>query len=226
MDILILCAGNGKRMNSSIPKVLHLFHHKEFIIHILEKCQSLSFHKIYIIIQSKFLSLFQSKLSNYTIQYIFQDEPLGTGHALQCFMNQEKIHNDNLLILNGDMPNLNINIINKFILSKSNIIVSHLKNPKGYGRIKKKNHQIKIIEDKDNNEINHLCNLGIYYFSIEFIKENINKLTNFNLQNEYYITQLFDFLNPCQLFEIDEMNQKYFLGVNTIQELYDLEKMI
>jgi len=230
MDIVILAAGKGKRMKSSIPKVLHLFRGKEFILHLVEKCQSIEHRNVYIVIQSIYKSHFESILRSYSIHYIYQDIPQGTGHALQCFMSQikEEMFYD-VLILNGDVPNINISIIQQFIFSKANVLVSYLSNPKGYGRVKlhldNYNNYVTIIEEKDNCENISLCNLGIYRFSYNFLKNFISKLNTENNQREYYITDLFLHLKPCHYFLVDEKDQKYFLGVNTIDELKYLETL-
>jgi bifunctional UDP-N-acetylglucosamine pyrophosphorylase/glucosamine-1-phosphate N-acetyltransferase len=228
MDILILCAGKGSRMKSDIPKCLHLFHGKEFILHLLEKCQYLDYKTIYIMINPEYYNSFAQVITtHHNIHFLYQYEALGTGHAVQSFFYQVERYSSQLLILNGDMPNLNIEVLQNFIQSKSNLIISKLLNPKGYGRVKCINkHKIQIIEDKDNTEINNMCNMGVYLFSTKHLSQIILNLTNENQQKEYYLTQVFDFMDKCKCYEVDSIHQKFFYGVNTITELKNLEKMI
>jgi bifunctional UDP-N-acetylglucosamine pyrophosphorylase/glucosamine-1-phosphate N-acetyltransferase len=225
MDILILAAGLGKRMNSSIPKALQLFHQKEFIIHIIENCINLEYKNIYIVINPIYKNLFENVLNpNFkNIIYIEQNIPLGTGHALQCFIEQNKNPATNILILNGDMPNIKYDILKNIIEKKCELVVGILQNPKGYGRVKLINDKVKIIEDKDNKELNFLCNMGIYYLSHEFIINNIHKLNNDNNQKEYYITDLIQYINQINLYFIKDIEIIYFQGVNTQEELFNLE---
>jgi len=131
MDIVILCAGQGTRMNSSVPKALTLFQGKPFIDHIVSKCQSLTFHHLYIILQSKEKDHFEHLLHPYQVRYIYQDQALGTGHALQCLFQQVSYSDisDSLLILNGDMPNIYIPMIQEMINQTSNVLACRLENP-------------------------------------------------------------------------------------------------
>jgi len=121
------------------------------------------------------------------------------------------------------MPNIKYEILKNIIEKNCNLVVGILQNPKGYGRVKLINDKAKIIEDKDNTELNFLCNMGIYYLSLEFIMNNIHKLNNNNNQKEYYITDLIQYINKINLYFINNTDIIYFQGVNTSEELLNLE---
>lgn len=235
MYVIILAAGNGTRMKSSLPKCLSLFKNKSFIFNI---CNTLSFipsiEKIFIIIQSKFFSLFFNDLKSFSnIDFIFQDEPKGTGHAL--FLCSHLFDKSSFLVLNGDMPAISLSIINSFLSSIPNhsqiaLLSSYLSNPVGYGRIIISNNDIFIKEEKDCSILESntkLCNLGIYWFQSFFLNKYISLLDNNNIQNEYYITQLVSFIDKSfiHIYEINSNDLKYCLGVNSPQDLIYLESL-
>ena len=89
--ILIMAGGLGKRMNSEVPKVLHLINNKPMIVEIIETSLKLNIHKIGIIV-GKYYAVIKETLEQYLdtnviaskISFIMQNEPLGTGHAILC----------------------------------------------------------------------------------------------------------------------------------------------
>ena len=106
MDLIvtILAGGLGKRMNSELPKVLHLFKNKPMLVHIIEQSLLLKPKNI-VIITGKFDLLIRETVRNYIpminmnkISFIIQDTPLGTGHAIKCCLNHFD-NNSQVLIL-------------------------------------------------------------------------------------------------------------------------------
>ena len=253
LHILILAAGKGTRMQSSFPKCLHLYHGKPFLYWIL---QSLSdFTHISVIIQKEQESLFLHQLDlrfiSIPFQYIYQSLPLrGTGHALQCWFEsiQPQLHErSSVLVINGDMPNIQTSSILSFLRDidrqiKSNsiqmaIVAGIRENPfsrKGYGRIfvEEIESRIYILEEKDCSDQQlqslSLCNLGLYWFSCQYLKENLSKLTLSPSQQELYITQLTEWVPLSRIFVhvVQSSNLRFFEGINTIKELENLEKDI
>ena len=126
--ILIMAGGLGKRMNSQLPKVLHKIKNKPMLIHILETSIILNVHKILIVV-GKFYTIIKNTLAEYInqetidskIQFIIQNEPLGTGHAIKCCKNvlsKTPEYVTNICILSGDVPFISVNSINN-LLNKS-----------------------------------------------------------------------------------------------------------
>ena len=232
MNITILAGGEGKRMKSSIPKVLHLFYGKPMIVRILEESLSLKPSSIFIIV-GKFYKEIKETIEKYItstiIQYIEQPFPLGTGDAIRQCLPYYK-DNEFVLILNGDMPNFKSHILGDSIQKKDNVLFIFSKeDPTGYGRIKIENSKIiKIIEEKDTTKEEKkikLVNTGIYFLESNLLKEYIPKIENKNKQNEYYLTSLFEISEiPIYPFYLTEKEEQYILGVNTKEELENLYK--
>jgi bifunctional UDP-N-acetylglucosamine pyrophosphorylase/glucosamine-1-phosphate N-acetyltransferase len=145
LTVTIMAAGEGKRMNSNIPKVLHNFHGIPMLIRIILEVIKINPQKI-IIITGKYDLLIKSTIKEYfianqllfydTLIFIQQSLPNGTAGAIKCTLDNY-FDNEDVLILNGDMPLLSSILIKKFIKEKSNakLLVSQLDNPYGYGRI-------------------------------------------------------------------------------------------
>ena len=242
--ILIMAGGLGKRMNSDLPKVLHKIKNKPIIVHILETALHLNIHKIGIIV-GNFHSIIKDTISQYInkdiidskIHYIMQNEPLGTGHAIICckkFLSKMPEYINNICILSGDVPLITCNTINNLLNNTQycKILIANLSDPHGYGRIKTQNNKIiKIIEEKDctNDEKKiSFINSGIYCFNIKVLLSYIDKLDNNNNQQEYYLTQIFEFISKDNIninFSIIK-DIKEILGINTQEQLIKLENYI
>jgi UDP-N-acetylglucosamine diphosphorylase/glucosamine-1-phosphate N-acetyltransferase len=234
--VTILAAGEGKRMNSNIPKVLHLFHNKPMLVNVIETSMALLPKRI-IVITGKYDELIKSTLSKYinieNIQFVIQKQPLGTGDAIKCCLPS---YNDGekILILNGDMPNITKELLKKFIdrIDPFVVLVAKLSNPTGYGRIVYNNNIfMEIIEEKDCTEIQRTINIinsGLYYIDSELLQQYIPMITNKNMQKEYYLTDIVNLANQnmnIKTFLINENENKYIQGVNTQEELRLLEML-
>lgn len=242
--ITIMAAGEGKRMNSDIPKVLHNFNNKPILIRIIEESFKLNPYKI-VVITGKYNDMIQDTLKKQLdililnkIEFIKQEIPSGTGDAIKSTLNNYT-EKDNVLILNGDMPLVSYNLLKKFIdyNNESDInaqlLVAELDNPFGYGRIlyNSNNEFIGIKEQKDcsDEEKNiKIVNVGIYYFSSFILKNYIPLIDNNNSQKEYYLTDIIKIIRNNSDTSINiyliENNLKYqIMGVNTKKELEDLE---
>jgi len=240
--IVIMAGGLGKRMNSELPKVLHKIRGKPMLVHIIEEALVIRPKKIYIIV-GKFREIITNTVeqyieSNSLIKYIDQPEPLGTGHAIQCAKPKLLRHaNSKVLILSGDVPFIKSATMLKMLeCDKVKIMTTYVDNPNGYGRIiRNTNNQFeKIIEEKDCNQIEkkvNEINCGIYAFDINTLCWNLSFLKNNNSQLEYYLTDIFEIIRSneptthIQTMEISKNNQYQILGVNTIDQLEELERI-
>ena len=234
LQVVVLCAGKGTRMKSEKSKVMHEIMGKPMIEYVYEIAKEVSDKKpIFIVGHAKeqIESYFKDK-----VEYVHQDEQLGTGHAV--ILAEKKINeNDDVLILYGDTPLIQASTIKKLIEDKKDdtpvtILTSMVDNPFGYGRIVKdiNGDFVKIVEQKDTNDEEKLIreiNSGMSYISGKLIKENINKITNNNNQKEYYLTDLFEILknngNKISTFFIE---QDEIMGVNSRTQLEDARKVM
>lgn len=242
---VIMAGGLGKRMNSNLPKVLHKISGIPMICHLLLKLKVLSNIvnlKNVLIVVGKYKDLIKEELDKYdelvNYEFVIQEEPLGTGHAVKCCIDKLSIYdNTDVLILSGDVPLLRPYTMNRLISMKSNtkIITTILSNPSGYGRIIKNNNIFeKIVEQKDCNkqelEIKEV-NCGIYCIKSNYLCKHLPTLKNENSQNEYYLTDIIEIIKReenenIEILKILEENSYEILGVNTYEQLQDLEKII
>ena len=236
-----MAGGLGKRMESKIPKVLHMINDKPMIVHIIEKAIKVSPEKIFVV-GGKFLPIIEYaiyiyKLTSY-VTFVKQEEPLGTGHAIQCckpFL--EKYPNTNTLILSGDVPLIEINTL-KILLNVNKcvkVLTTELENPFGYGRIVENNNVFeKILEEKDcNNEEKNIkkINSGIYCFKTPILCKYIMDIKNENKQKEYYLTDIIEIIKNNENTHIEQYilpkySSNQILGVNTKEQLLEISKLI
>lgn len=231
--IIILCAGNGTRMKSDIPKVLHKIKNKSMIIHLIEKCFQLNPEKIILVVNNLNRQKIINEIFNYGymtnhIYFVLQKVAKGTGDAIKC-CSEILINylNSNVLILNGDVPLLSVETMKKCLdeRNKNNILVCKINNPEGYGRIlcNLDNKFINIIEDKDCNKYEkkiNLINTGIYNFQCRLILKYIKQINNDNNSKEYYLTDLAKLISKeKEINLIYTLNENEIMGVNTKEQL-------
>ena len=243
---VIMAGGLGKRMESPLPKVLHKISGIPMICHILLKLKVLSnivnINKILIVV-GKYKDVIKEELDRCSdilpdIEYVIQDEPLGTGHAIQCCINDlSKFPGSEVLILSGDVPLLSLSTMNKLVNmnEKVKIITTRINDPTGYGRIIEVNEKFdKIVEQKDCNkkelEVKEI-NCGIYAIKSDYLCKYLPYLKNNNSQNEYYLTDIIEIIKREEGFDvgmlkIPQENVYEILGVNTIEQLKELEKLL
>jgi len=248
LSIIIMAGGLGKRMQSDLPKVLHLVKNQPMIVRVLIQALLLNPTKIMIVV-GKFREIIETTINKYMninkdlIIYVDQPIPMGTGHAVACCIP----HLNNLsssikiLILSGDVPLLTKNTMKSFhdsiIQSNINcgIMTTSYKNPSGYGRIiKDSNGQfIKIIEEKDCNDEQKLIqetNCGTYIIQNKYLLQYLPMLTCNNAQNEYYLTDIIGLIREFEKITILTYNippelQYQLNGVNTKAQLDELNSI-
>lgn len=243
LNVTIMAAGEGKRMNSNIPKVLHNFNGIPMLIRIILEANKLNPNNI-IIITGKYDNLIKDTLKSYfennnmnlfdKLTFINQTIPCGTADAIKYTL-ESYSEDEEVLILNGDMPLISADLLEKFISERSpRLLVAQLENPYGYGRILYDNDNkfICIREEKDCNEEERLIditNVGIYYFNSMLLKKYIPMIDCNNVQKEYYLTDIVKVIREDSNITIEtyiiEESMKYQIhGVNTKKELEDLEE--
>jgi len=243
--LTILAGGLGKRMQSTLPKVLHLVNGLPMIVRLLNETKELKPYKI-IIVVGQFKNVIDETIKKYidvsklSIEYAMQDVPLGTGHAVLCTLNL--LDNDAVnLIVNGDNPLLTANTmkdaLHNFINNNNTLQITAIEanNPIGSGRIILNNNIFqKIVEEKDCNGEQRkikLINCGIYLASTNTLKKYIPKIENNNIPKEYYLTDIVevcqkDNLDGIGLFVIDKEKELEIINVNTKEQLDNLNNVL
>ena len=176
------------------------------------------------------------------IRFIVQHEPLGTGHAIQCCIHEllklEYPQSDTtVLILSGDVPLLQANTMIDIVsnLNGVKIAVTSFDDPCGYGRIVEKDNIFdKIVEEKDCDvERKNIkkVNCGIYAFNSALLCKYLPLLQPNNSQGEYYLTDIVEIIKTqenirIEMLEFSKDKQIEIIGVNTAEQLYELEKRV
>lgn len=193
---IILAAGEGTRMKSQKPKVLHELFHKPMIHHVIKAVQSCNTEALCIVVGHKAEQVKQA-ITEEHISFVLQQQQLGTGHAVMQavdFIEDDK----NILILYGDTPLItqkSLQQLLEFHQKENNnvsIVSAIVDNPTGYGHIirDEKGNFLKNVEHKDASEKQKQIkeiNTGIYCFKGADLKIALSKLKNDNAQKEYYL---------------------------------------
>lgn len=235
IQVVILAAGQGKRMYSNLPKVLHQLAGKPLLEHVIETALAISPKIPPIIIYGHQGQELLNKLAHHdNARWIEQKEQLGTGHALLQAL-PEISADARVLVLYGDVPLISKQTLQKLIDSTPatalGMLTAHLHNPHGYGRIIRNPQQqiIRIVEEKDatqeERQIKEI-NPGIYFLSASYLKQWLPSLTNHNGQNEYYLTDIIPLAvqEKMIIHAVQPANNEEILGVNDRIQLAHLER--
>jgi len=233
LNIIILAAGQGTRMKSSLPKVLHELSGRALLQHVIETVEQLNPANIYIVIGYGAEQI-KNYFKNYNIHWIIQKDLVGTADAVKQVLpylkNSSKNPDDKVLILYGDGPLISCNTLQKLISqTKSNqlgLITTEINNPYGFGRIMRdnKNNIINIIEEKDADNAQKKIteiNSGIYLTSIKNLQNWLPKIKPNNSQKEFYLTDIVPMADAITSITVENSNE--VLGVNDLEQLYQLE---
>lgn len=231
---LILAAGQGTRMCSKLPKVLHKIADRALLHHVYDTSAQLKNNEIFVI-YGHGGELVKSRLAHLNVTWIEQAQQLGTGHAVKQAENHLN-DDDIVLVLYGDVPLLKKSTIDTLLANVSGqslaLLTVSLANPTGYGRIvRDQQHRIiKIVEQKDANEAEQLItevNTGILATRGGKLKNWIARLSNNNAQKEYYLTDIIEMAVNDGLTVISNQphNEDEVLGVNNRQQLAHLERV-
>ena len=234
VDIIILAAGQGKRMQSSLPKVLQSLGGKPLLQHVIDTCSKLEKVKLHIVVGSQ-KKLIQSSISApKSTNWVVQKNQLGTGHAVkQALLSLRP--NSCSVVLYGDGPLVKLKTLKRLIsnTTKDNLslLTFEATSPKGLGRIIRQGPRvIGIVEEKDATNAEKKIkevNSGILATSSRNLKNWLPKLKNNNAAKEYYLTDIVSFCNlenkKIKAINLGESNE--LLGANDSQELQILERI-
>lgn len=234
---IILAAGEGKRMKSSLPKVIHKICETEMVNVVIDVMRNSGIDEVNVVV-GKGADKVKEATSSRNVIYSFQDKQLGTGHAVMCAEEFLQGKKGTVAIFTGDAPLITEDTVKKLINFhedgnyKATILTSIVDNPTGYGRIvrEKDNNVSKIVEHKDCNEeeikINEI-NSAMYCFDIQALLESIKKLNNNNAQGEYYLTDVIGILkNQGEKIGALPVPFEETMGVNSRIQLADAEKVM
>ena len=227
-NVIILAAGKGTRMRSTLPKVLQPLAGRPLLGHVIETAKKLNAANI-ITIYGHGGNLVQQAFSQENVEWVEQAEQLGTGHAVKVTL--PVLPTDGVsLILSGDVPCITEATLKKLLQASAEtgigIVTLTVDDATGYGRIVRKNGEIQaIVEHKDANDEQRKIkefNTGIYCVNNAKLHEWLPKLSNENAQGEYYLTDIIAMaiadglsvasVEPELAFEVEGVNDRVQLA--------------
>lgn len=229
LKTLILAAGKGTRMKSSIPKIIHKVNGVPMISKIINVLNNLNPEENILILGYKKEEVL--KVVGEDSSYVLQNEQLGTGHAVMQAKEKLKDYDGDVMILCGDTPLLKSETLkalydfHKSTNATTTILTSIYENPFGYGRIVKEDGLVKaIVEEKEaTQEIKKIkeVNAGVYCFTAKELFKALDKIDNNNEKGEYYLTDVIGIQvkenKKVQSFILEDSQE--ILGVNSKVEL-------
>lgn len=200
LDIVILAAGQGTRMNSSVPKVLHPVAGKPMLQHVIDAARQFGDARIHAVIGHG-ADQVREAIANEDILWVLQTQQLGTGHAVQQALPNLQA-DSSVLVLYGDVPLVNISTLKQLVMlveeNTMALLTVEMENPSGYGRIVRGTDGAiqAIVEHKDASEEQRMIrevNTGIMAVPQHHLKKWLAELNNNNAQKEYYLTDVVAF---------------------------------
>jgi bifunctional UDP-N-acetylglucosamine pyrophosphorylase/glucosamine-1-phosphate N-acetyltransferase len=237
-SVVVLAAGKGTRMKSTLPKVLHPIGGKPMVQHIIDTVNKLGARNIHLVFGHGREQL-QNKLNHNDLSWCLQNEQLGTGHAVQ----QAAPHiqdNEDVLILVGDAPLIKEATLQKLIAVKKHadlaLLTVQLEDPTGMGRIIRHGEQVTaIVEHKDASEQQRQIketNTGMMIMGGRDLKRWLSALNNNNAQGEFYLTDVIEMAakegksihasQPSCAIEVEGINNRVQLA--SIERAYQAEQ--
>jgi bifunctional UDP-N-acetylglucosamine pyrophosphorylase/glucosamine-1-phosphate N-acetyltransferase len=236
--LVILAAGKGTRLKSSLPKVLHRLAGKPLIEYVVEAALPLKPLDTCVVVGHQ-AGQVQKTLGHLSAKFIVQEPQLGTGHALQVARPFWESHHGSLLVLSGDVPLISTETLRELAEThaqtgaSATILSTMLENAAGYGRIIRGpgGEVARIVEEKDatpvEREIREI-NTGIYCFEASALAKVISQLTAANNQKEYYLTDCVGLLRSKgkRVGAVICADPVEVNGVNSRLELSQLERIV
>ena len=245
LDILILAAGLGTRMKSSLAKVLHKLDGRPLINHVGEIAETLNPRKIYVVVGHQAADVQQAVLQEMDAEkaaFVTQTQQLGTGDAVNAARELLEAQDSTLLLLSGDVPMIRTETLAELTKihrefrgrgAACTVLTVRLKDPHGYGRVARDENGMfeQIVEQKDasqeQREIDEI-NSGIYCFNTRKLFAALSQIDNNNAQGEYYLTDVPKILlesgEDIAIFQCSDPREVE--GVNDRRQLADMEKQI
>ena len=233
MNIVILAAGQGKRMHSNLPKVLHPIAGKALVAHVIDTARSLSPQTL-CLVYGHGGDAVRTTLAAPDLAWALQEPQLGTGHAVQQALPHLK-DGGTTLVLYGDVPLIQAETLKRLLQAAQDalaILTVELADPSGYGRIVRnaKGEVVRIVEQKDSTPEERAIreiNTGIMAMPTARLGEWLGRLSNNNAQQEYYLTDIVAMAvaEGMPVVGVQPAHAWETLGVNSKAQLAELERI-
>jgi bifunctional UDP-N-acetylglucosamine pyrophosphorylase/glucosamine-1-phosphate N-acetyltransferase len=233
LSVVILAAGKGSRMNSNKPKVLQTLAGKPLIEHVVSAVENLGADNI-IVVTGHMKEKVEKSLADRNITFVYQENQLGTGHAVQQALPYLK--DQKTLVLYGDVPLISPEVLKNLENTTHDddlgVLTAFVDNPTGLGRIirDKFGSVESIVEEKDANDAQRQIkeiNTGIYCAHKRLLEKWLPRITDNNVQKEYYLTDIVTLAKEdnISINVTHPINEFEILGVNDRQQLSSLERV-
>ena len=234
LSVVILAAGQGKRMYSTLPKVLHPLAGKAMLRHVVDAAECLQ-PALLCIVYGHGAEQVQSALSDIKAEWALQAQQLGTGHAVRQAL--PVLPADGMtLVLFGDVPLIRVETLQAMLAvgspDKLVLLTDVIDNPKGYGRIVRDANEriVRIVEEKDATDAErHIreINTGLMLLPNQYLGGWLERLSNGNAQGEYYLTDVISMAvsDGVEVRSASPAASWETYGVNSKVQLAELERI-
>ena len=238
---VILAAGKGTRMKSSLPKALHPVLERPMLSHVVDSALQAGAEDVILVLghqKDRVEETIRELHPDVALSVAVQEVQNGTGHAVLCALDSIPEDAAYVLVLNGDIPNLSAHTMERLVTygrasgSPVSLLTAKLDDPHGYGRIARdtSGHVVRIVEQSDGSDADLAVdevNVGTYLFEAQFLRAALATLTSDNAQGELYLTDLIakanaDSPNTCAVVTHD---QEEVSGVNHRADLARAERI-
>jgi len=234
---IILAAGQGTRMKSDKPKVIHELAGIPMINRVINTAMKLNSDPVVAVVGYKKDAIISTVPANDKIKFVEQKEQNGTGHAVMVCAEEFSNFDGTVFILCGDVPLLRYQTLQKILKhhldnkAACTVLTAFMDDALKYGRIVRNNdgNVQRIVEFKDaTDKVKEILeiNTGIYCYDAKSLFSALNNVNNSNNQNEYYLTDTLEILNNMDKLVtsvvLDDMIEAS--GINSQEQLADLEK--
>jgi bifunctional UDP-N-acetylglucosamine pyrophosphorylase/glucosamine-1-phosphate N-acetyltransferase len=232
LEIIVLAAGLGKRMRSSLPKVLHPLAGRPLLAHVLDTARELAPRKI-VVVHGHGAEQVRAAFPDNHIEWALQAEQLGTAHAVMQAMPSVSANAD-VLLLYGDVPLVRVDTLKRLLQAAGDglaVLTADLDDPAAYGRVVRDaaGRVSRIVEQRDASSAERAIreiNAGFYALTAKRLAAWLKKIGNRNAQKEYYLTDLVSLAvaEGVPVSAVKAAHAWEAAGVNSKRELAELER--
>jgi len=238
IHVVILAAGQGTRMKSRMPKVLHRLAGKPLIEHVLETAQTVRPETVTMVVGHEAESVRRCVGKRPNVEWVLQEPQLGTAHALQQTEPRLAARQGTVILLSGDVPMLKAATLQRLVethqtaRAAATVVTAMVERPYGYGRIVRTRGRIaRIVEERDASpavrKIKEI-NGGIYAFDLVSLFDALRGIASQNAQGEYYLTDLIAIYRRRKL-GVETLlvdNPQEIRGINSRTELAEVSRIV
>jgi len=235
---IILAAGQGTRMKSDLPKVLHEIDGVPMVRYVIWTVKAAGLDRTVLVVGYQ-ADRVREACATDTVEFVLQEEQLGTGHAVMQAHPALEGFGGTVVILNGDVPGLRAPTLRDFVEAHeasgaaATVLTARLPDPTGYGRIVRDadGSLLRIVEQRDASEAERALdevNSGLFCFDATKLFDTLSRAGRNNAQNEYYLTDAIEMMRsaglPVRAHLVDDSRE--VAGVNTLDELESARRYI